>query len=302
MAKSIEFYNICQASAFVARCEADFERQLDEVCAALLKKKDLRIIALSGPTCSGKTTTGNKIVSELTAAGANVHIISIDDFFHEQDISKRDEQMASGKNFDYDSIDAIDFELLKEKSASILRGDPTELPGYDFTTGRRFVRETVDPDEHSVFVFEGIQAIYPEVRALLGERCVSVYISVAEDLEFNEIFFGRRELRLIRRLVRDYKFRGADPTFTFYLWRSVVSNEEKNIYIHEDSVDYRINSLMPYEVMLLKKDLLAILAEVDENSMYYAKALDFARRMEAVPVLDPALVPAESVMREFIGK
>ncbi|MBQ8510642.1 MAG: hypothetical protein IJ493_12115 [Clostridia bacterium] len=296
------FRNDRERAAFVLECESAFEAQLDTLCAGLTARPDLRIIALSGPTCSGKTTTAGTLTAELEAAGHDVHLISIDDFFKERDVLNREAEMAGSKSPDYDSIKAIDFDLLAACTESILRGDPTDLPHFDFKSGKRSRFDRVDPDDASIFIFEGIQAIYPEVRALLGDGCASVHISVADDLEMNGVYFNRRDIRLMRRLVRDYKFRGAEPVFTFYLWRSVVMNEERSITPYESGVELRINSLMPYEVFLLKNELTSLLHTIPDNSLFYPKALEIEEKLSKLDTIPSSMVPPSSVLREFIGK
>ena len=286
---------------FVNRCERAFEARLDDVAKQVVSDKELHIIALSGPTCSGKTICANKLIYELEAAGKNIHLISIDDFFKERDILKRESEIAADSGLDYDSVNAIDLGLLTECTESILAGKPTILPRYDFVSGKRGVRESVDPDESSIFIFEGIQAIYPEVTSLFGKNYKSVFISVADDLELNGVYFGRRDIRLLRRLVRDYKFRGAAPEFTFYIWRSVALNEDRCILPYADTTDIQIDSLMPYEPMLLKNELTAILPSVAETSKYYPKALEILEKLDKLESIDAKLVPKNSLLREFIG-
>ena len=283
----------------IAESEAKFNARLDEVCAEVIRD-GVKIIALSGPTCSGKTTTAAKLTDELTQNGADVHLVSIDNFFRERDILDR-EAIMQEKSIDYDSVNAIDLALLAERTASIIKGDPTELPIYDFKLGKATSSETVDPDENSVFIFEGIQAIYPEVTSLFGNDYKSVYISVEDDIEIGDYYFPKRELRLLRRLVRDFKFRGASPEFTFYLWRSVAANEDKSILPHADSADIKINSFMPYELFLMKSVLPEILALVPDTNPYFAKAYDITRKLERLDPISPKLVPNDSLLREFIG-
>ena len=286
---------------FVDRCEHAFETQLDNVAKQVASDRKLHIIALSGPTCSGKTITANKLIRELEAAGKNVHLISIDDFFKERDVLNRESEIAEDSGPDYDSVNAIDLGLLTDCTESILAGRPTVLPHYDFVSGKRGVRESVDPDERSIFIFEGIQAIYPEVTSLFGGRYKSVFISVADDLEVNGIYYKRRDIRLMRRLVRDYKFRGAAPEFTFYIWRSVAVNEDRCILPYADSTDIQINSLMPYEPFLLKSELTSILPSVTDTSKYYPKALEILEKLNKLESIPAGLVPKNSVLREFIG-
>ncbi len=284
---------------FIRDCENKFSKQLEEVCCAVVRD-GVKIIALSGPTCSGKTTTAAKLTEELTKNGADVHLVSIDNFFRERDVLDR-EAIMQDKSIDYDSVSAIDLPLLAERTASIIAGEPTELPIYDFKLGKATHSETVDPDEYSVFIFEGIQAIYPEVTSLFGDNYKSIYICIEDDLEIGDYYFGKRELRLLRRLVRDYKFRGATPEFTFFLWRSVAANEDKSILPYADTADIKINSFMAYEIFLMKSVLPEILALVPDTNPYFAKAYDICRKLEGLDAIAPELVPNDSLLREFIG-
>ena len=284
---------------FIRDCEEKFEKRLDEVCDEVIRG-GVNIIALSGPTCSGKTTTANKLTRELTENGREVHLVSIDNFFLDRGAEDM-ERFRQDKPIDYDSVAALDLDLLKKCTASIIAGESTDLPVYNFKERRCSHYETVDPNDHSVFIFEGIQAIYPEITSLFGDKYKSVYICVDEDVEIGDWYFMRRELRLLRRLVRDYKFRGASPEFTFYLWRGVTQNEDKSILPFADTVDIRINSFMAYEIYLMKSVLPEILALVPNTNTYYTKALEICRKLSDVDSISPELVPSSSLLREFIG-
>ncbi len=285
---------------FIKECENDFSKRLDKACAEC-SKQSARVIALSGPTCSGKTTAAGKLVAELSKSGKDVHPISIDNFFKERDVLNRENEMSGGARLDYDSINAIDFELFDHCTSELLAGRETVLPSYDFANGTRVTGETIKPNANSVFLFEGIQAVYPEVVALMGDETVSVSINVEDDLEFNGVIFNRRDIRLMRRLVRDFRFRGAAPEFTFYLWRSVVLNEERSILPHEERIDIRIDSLIPYEVMLMKSELTPILEQVADTNRFYAKALEYIERLHRIDIVTPDMIPEDSLLREFIG-
>ena len=136
---------------------------------------------------------------------------------------------------------------------------------------------------------------------LFGKQHVSVAINVEDDLEFNGAVFGKRDIRLMRRLVRDYRFRGAAPEFTFYLWRSVVMNEEKSILPYEEKIDIKIDSLIPYEIMLMKNELTPILEKVSETNRFYVKALEYIERLKELDTVTPDMIPETSLLREFIG-
>lgn len=286
---------------FIRDCESAFEKRLDAACASLTSKDGTEIIALSGPTCSGKTTAAGKMIAELEKCGRDVHIISIDDFFKERDVLNRENEMKNGAGLDYDSINAIDLELLRECTGNILAHRETTLPKYQFKTGSRIVGETLKPSDSSIFIFEGIQAIYPEVTELFGRGHLSVGISVEDDLKLNGSVFSKRDIRLMRRLVRDYKFRGAAPEFTFYIWRSVIQNEERSIEPYEENIDIRIDSLIPYEVMLMRSELIPILEKIPETNRFYPKALEFIERLSELEAVTSDMIPNSSLLREFVG-
>lgn len=283
----------------IKECEKSFEAQLDNICDTLVKEGS-KIIALSGPTCSGKTTTATKLTNELTKNGYEVHLVSIDNFFKDRELLDRSADLQH-KNLDYDSVNAIDLELLAERSASIIAGERTKLPIYDFKYGKCTGYEEVDPNDHSVFIFEGIQAIYPEVTALFGDKYKSIYISVDEDVEVGDVYFGKRELRLMRRIIRDFKFRAAPPEFTLHLWRSVAANEDKSILPYADGVDLKINSFMEYEVFLMSFVLPEILEAVPETNAYFPKACELLSKLSGLEKISPDMIPKNSLFREFIG-
>ena len=218
--------------AYVLSCEAGYEAALDGAVRRVLAIPDCRTVLLSGPTCSGKTTTAKKLITEFSEAGARVRVVSIDDFFYDRALLI-ERAVATGGRIDFDSPSTIDMEALAEAVDDILSGRPARLPRFDFLSGRRCETVTVPHGEHDVYIFEGIQAIYPTVTALFaGHRCASVFAFAERGIALADTAFDRTELRLLRRLVRDYNFRGADPTFTLDLWESVRENEEKHITEH----------------------------------------------------------------------
>ena len=152
-----------EARLFVEQHEADFEKRLDEIAERVANDHSIRLVALSGPSCSGKTTTANKLISELESRGRKVHVVSIDDFFYDRD-RLLDMAMANGGGkIDYDSIKTIDFEALVECVREIFSDGKTLVPRFDFKLGKRTGYVEYEPDDDDLFIFEGIQAIYPEI-------------------------------------------------------------------------------------------------------------------------------------------
>lgn len=155
---------------------------------------------------------------------------------------------------------------------------------------------------YDYFLLEGIQAVYPEVLACLGDaEHFSIFSSVRRSLSLDDVTFSAREIRLIRRLVRDARTRNATAEFTFYLWDGVVKNEEKNILPHENGADCSIDSLLPYELRVLRDPLLRVLQTLPASSPYYEEGQRLCEKMRGVTPYPSALVPASSICREFIG-
>ena len=166
------------------------------------------------------------------------------------------------------------------------------MPRFDFELGKSFPDgKLIVPDEKSVFLYEGIQTMYPELAPVFGSNPVKIFTSVSQDMEFSEVFFGKRDIRLIRRLVRDRKYRGATLEFTFFIWRSVIMNEEKYIGDYSESARVKIDSLIPYEVFVIGGELKPLLSEIKETSRYYPKALECEEKLSKFETWSPDLVP-----------
>ncbi len=286
---------------YIRESEAKFERRLDEVSAYVLSHPDVRFVTLSGPTCACKSTTVKKIVSDVVDAGKRIFIISIDDFFLDRG-EDRDASLAKGEKIDYDSIDALDFELFKDCLNAMFRGERVDLPKFDFVSAKRSGYESMDPREYDIIVFEGIQAIYPEITALFeGHEWLSIYIDVEGPIEIAGQSFSGRDVRYLRRIVRDRRFRGATPSFTMFLWESVAENEDKSMVPYQHTADIHINSFIPYELGLLKGPLAETLSEVAPTDKYYGEAQRLLDKFKDITLIDADYLPEDSMYREFLG-
>ncbi len=297
----LSFPDILEAEAFVRASEAAYNDAVAETAEAILHMPDLRFVTLSGPTCSGKTTTANRLSQALAEAGKDLHIVSIDDFFHSRrEIYRR--AAERGTDPDFETIDAVDVPLFAKTVNAIRRGGEVDVPTFDFESGERGKNRKFRADRDDIFLFEGIQAVYPEIMQILGhEDCYSVYVEASESLRIGNALFLPPEIRFFRRLVRDRKFRGADPLFIFKAWEGVRKNELKNIYPYTGGVDKSLNSTMAYGVNMLKPDLVKLLSEVVDDPTYGREA---RRLLEAIKEIDPiptSLLPVNSVYHEFVG-
>ncbi|MBE6626096.1 MAG: hypothetical protein E7628_02790 [Ruminococcaceae bacterium] len=296
--KNLNINSESEAEEFVKQCEAQFSRDLDEAIEHVFDVEDVRIITLSGPTCSGKTTTATKLEERIERSGKNAVMLSIDDFFFGRD----DRNDVDGEAPDYDSVKAIDLEYLQTFTADLLAGKTVHVPKFSFTEAKRVGYEEYTPDSRDIYIYEGIQAVYPEVTSLFGGKYRSVYIRLDEDVEYNGVVLDSNELRFLRRIVRDYKFRDATAEFSFHLWQTVRSNEEKNIFPYAKS-DVYINSFLPYEPFIISHYAIDVLSTMPKDSQYRdeADALIEKLRVFDNPYFSDRMVPDNSVFREFIG-
>ncbi len=290
-----------EVGTFVADCDRDLETRMRQVAMSVASSPELHLIGLTGPTCSGKTTTAKILTRVLEDAGHRVHVISIDDFYYDKAYLEARAD-AADVEIDYDSEDTIDMALLEEKAASLLRGDPTTLPRFDFPTGERVEGATIDPEPSDVFLFEGIQILYPKVDAILrrqkGYR--SIYIRPTSYIYTGGEEFDPNEIRLMRRLVRDHLHRGTDAEFTFFIWKSVRANEEKSIFPYANHCDAFIDSTMPYEVGMLKPYLEKILSVIPLHSEYRDEADAILCQLKQVQAVSSDLIAPNSLYKEFI--
>ncbi len=295
------FQNDEEMRAYILEAETLYNDRLSEAAAYILSQKEHRIITLSGPSCSGKTTTGRKLIERLFAVGERVHLVSLDDFFLPRDLLLSRAADNGGK-IDFDSPNTLDYEALSSVIADIRAGRTVRLPKFSFLTGKREGEETVIPKENDLFLFEGIQAVYPEVTSLLkNQEGVSVFARVNRAIALGEQIFQPNEIRLFRRLVRDYHFRGASAAFTLDLWQSVRENEEKHIFPHAKDCDIYIDSTLAYEIMALYPLLKTVLRSLPPASHHNAMAQKIISSLDPYEPIKKGLIPQDSVSREFLG-
>lgn len=288
-----------EGAAFVHLCDTDFHRRLTELAQRILREDGVKCIALSGPTCSGKTTMAKILTEEITKSGKCAVVLSIDDFFKERTLPKSLEYKV-----DYDSVEAIDLPYFAACVDKMLRGETTVLPRFDFVDGVRQAGEEYRSTPGDILIFEGIQAVYPEVTRLLAPyRAKSICICVAESLSVNGTVLAPEEIRLARRIVRDHKFRSATPEFTFHIWESVRENEEKNIIPYMDGCDYQINSLLAYEPFMLAPHLIPLLESVPLDSPYFLNAMSLLEKFRCVEgsEISEKFLSEQSLYHEFLG-
>lgn len=306
MIKVKKFDSEREMRAFVEKCDKEFYVRLHALCENIAADKELNIIGLTGPTCSGKTTMANILTEVLEQRGKRVHVISLDDFFFDTVTLNR---MSEDGSIDYDSPDTIDVDTLTECVDAIFRNSGSvTLPKFDFLTGKRTEGETIEPSEDDIFIFEGIQVVYPRVVELLGKydayKCI--YICPQSELSVNGRVYSSNDIRFLRRLVRDYRFRGADPGFSMYLWKSVRANEEVHIFPNAKNCHYFVDSTMGYDINMLAPELEKILhlpydaASGISKEEYESTCKEILSGLEGIQKMYPDYLIDGSLYREFI--
>ena len=299
--------------ALVKRGEMEFHYRFTELAREIDRecdKGDMVFLALCGPTCSGKTTAAKYLTTELTEAGRTGHLISLDDFYFDRSIL-HERAEREGKPLDYDSVDTLDLDCLARCVEELVRNGRTEMPVFDFHSGTRTAYRllTADPVHQNVYIFEGIQALYPRVSAILKEdgrqgkdtrRHLSMFISVQRGIRIGERTFAPDEIRLMRRLVRDYVRRSAKTEFTLALWKGVRQNEVCSVLPYEASCDFTVDSTMPYDVHMLAPHLRPLLMTVPADCEEYGTATELLNRLEGIAPASAAFLDENSLYREFL--
>ncbi|MBQ7600037.1 MAG: zeta toxin family protein [Clostridia bacterium] len=289
-----------RARRIIKNCEADYNRELKEAIDKVFDGGIPKIITLAGPTCSGKTTTAAKLEERIDSTGKNAVRFSIDDFFMGGGGIRNDVDHEAP---DYDSVKAIDIDYLAEFVKDLYAGRTVKVPQYSFAETRRSGYEEYVPEEDDIYIFEGIQAVYPEVTSLFVDGYRSIFICPDDDISYKGTVLRKDELRFLRRVVRDYKFRAATPEYTYHLWTNVRKNEEENIFPYSKS-DININSFLLYEPFIISRYALDILAKVPVYSRYKDQADELMSRLRVFneTFFSAKMVPSNSMFREFIGQ
>lgn len=288
-----------QASQLINVSEALQDKKLNDIVDAIVEK-GAQLVLLAGPSSSGKTTTAKRLAVLLMASGFRPHTISTDDYFVNRDDTPRDEN----GNFDFECIGALDTELFNKNMNLLLAGEEVELPRYDFKLGHRvYEGNSIRLNQGDIVILEGNHALNPILSEQVPEQkkfriFISPLTTIALD-DHNNI--PTRDIRLLRRLVRDYQYRGYSALDTIRRMPSVSAGEEKWIFPFQELADAIFNSALLYEVAVIKDQVMAILSEISEREVEYAEAqrlCTFLRYFRSVPADQ---VPPTSLLREFAG-
>ena len=290
------------AAGFVQECEAEYAKKIDDAARTIASRIDSSpIILLSGPSGSGKTTSALKLQKALEAYGVGTKSISMDDYFKTvcHETAPRNEK----GELDYESPYCMDIPLLKKHMGMLIRGEEIEVPKFIFSEQRR--SEAVTPmklSKNQAVIFEGIHALNDMFDDAAGEHETKLYISARSNFCLDgEVVFKGTWTRLMRRIVRDDKFRGTRAEFTLSIWDGIRNGEKKYISPFKNKADIIINSTHPYEICMLKAHIAKAMPYIPEDIPRRREVLSIPPALERFEDMSDSLVPEASLLREFIG-
>lgn len=280
--------------------EALQEKKLAKIAEEIASREGVKLVLLAGPSSSGKTTSCKRLSIQLAVNGLKPLQISLDDYFVDRDKTPKDEN----GEFDFESIYALNLDLLNEQFNALFRGEEVEQPKYDFPSGKSVKSgKKLKLEPNNVLVVEGIHALNPELTAHVPEEQIfRVYASALTTILLdNHNYIPTTDNRLLRRIIRDYKYRGVSAQETIRRWPSVRAGENKWIFPFQENADAMLNTAMLYELSVLKMQAEPLLQQVPENCEEFAEAyrlLKFLKYFKGIPYNN---LPPTSLLREFLG-
>lgn len=291
----INLINLCEA-----RQERKYAQTADQI---FWRRKKCRIVMMSGPSSSGKTSSSLRIAQQCRVLGLNPKVIELDNYFVDRELTPKDEN----GEYDFEALGAMDIDLLNRQLNDLLSGKEVELPKYDFVAGKQVPSgKMLKLEDNDMLFMEGIHALNPALTPAVDQtKIFRIYISALSALPGGEkVHNSTTDKRLLRRIVRDNRTRGISPEQTIMRWPSVRKGETNNIFPFEENASIVFNSSTLYDLPLLKYYAEPLLYGITEASPAYEKAKQLRDFLEHVTALKPAeiaVIPPTSIMREFIG-
>lgn len=265
----------------------------------VLNKEDYKIILLSGPSSSGKTTSAMKLSLYLKSLGLNPTHLSLDDYFHE----RAETPLGEDGKPDFESITAIDIKLFDNQISKLLKGTKVTVPTFNFIDGKKEYKRTVELKENDILIIEGLHALNEELLTNIPrKKKFKIYVSPLTYLNIdNDNRISMTDIRLLRRMVRDNRTRGYSPSVTLGTWMKVRSGEEKHVFPYQDNADALFNTSLAYELSVLKTYAEPLLFSIKEDNPEYQTAQRLIELLKFILPIPSESVPKTSILREFIG-
>ena len=289
-----------EATNLINVSEALQEKKISQIADKIAAKKDIKVVLIAGPSSSGKTTFCKRLSVQLLASGVKPVQISLDDYFVNREETPKDEQ----GEYDYESIYALNIPLINEQFNALFNGQEVELPKYNFQTGSSEKSgNKLRLEENNVLVVEGIHALNPTLTAQIpDDKKFKIYASALTTILLdNHNYIPTTDNRLLRRIVRDYKYRGCSAQETIRRWPSVRSGENKWIFPYQEQADVMFNTAMLFELAVIKPQAEEVLEQVPENCEEYAEAYRLRKFLKYFSPLPFRDLPPTSLLREFLG-
>lgn len=280
--------------------EALQEKMISRLADQIAENPKWKVILIAGPSSSGKTTTSKRLSVQLMACGKRPVPISLDDYFVDREKTPLDEN----GNYDYESVYAMNIPLFTEQMNALIKGESVELPRYNFQTGKSEMSgNVVKPTSETIFILEGIHALNPALTENIpAENKFKIYASALTTILLdNHNYIPTTDNRLLRRIVRDYKYRGCSARDTISRWPSVRAGEEKWIFPFQEEADVMINTAMLFEFGVLREQALPVLEEVPETAPEYTEAIRLRKFLSYLNPISIQALPPTSLLREFLG-
>jgi len=288
------------SSMLIQVSEALQEKKIAQIADEIAKRKGVKLVLIAGPSSSGKTTTCKRLSVQLAVNGIRPVGISLDDYFLDREKSPRDEK----GDYDFEHLHALNLPLINEQFTALFRGEEVELPRYDFPTGRSMKsgrKLRLGPKD--ILVVEGIHALNPELTAQIPEeQKFRVYASALTTILLdNHNYIPTTDNRLLRRIIRDYKYRGVSAQETIRRWPSVRNGENKWIFPYQENANQMFNTAMLFELAVIKRQAEPLLEQVPESCQEYAEAYRLRKFLKYINPIPEDQIPPTSLLREFLG-
>lgn len=284
--------------SFINDAESRFESSVTELADRFTS--DCDIVLLAGPSSSGKTTTAGKIAQKIKNSGRNAYTLSLDDYYR----NAADIPLTEKGLKDFENVSALDIDLIHRTFSDLIEKRTAQVPEFDFVSGtRKPETRKLELKKDDLIIVEGIHALNPIITKGLDESHITkVYISVSSRVtdDSGRVIFSKRNLRLVRRMIRDYHYRNTSVEKTLSQWQEVLRGEDKYIFPFERNASFRIDSFHPYEPCLFKREAVELLGTVGEDSGVYPIASELKNSFSELDTIDMSKLPADSLLREFV--
>ena len=288
------------SSTLIQISEALQEKKIARIADEIAQRKGVKLVLIAGPSSSGKTTTCKRLSVQLAVNGIKPVNISLDDYFLDRDKTPRDEK----GDYDFEHLHALNLPLLNEQLTALFNGEEVELPRYNFQKGcSEWSGKKLQLKGNEVLVVEGIHALNPELTSEIpNDQIYRVYASALTTILLdNHNYVPTTDNRLLRRIIRDYKYRGVDAQETIRRWPSVRTGENKWIFPFQENADAMFNTAMLFELAVIKSQAEPLLEQVPENSKEYAEAYRLLKFLRYIRPIPETQIPPTSLLREFLG-